>query len=418
MHSRRHLTLALCTVLHACTHAFQIALVPLYLLMCEDLGLSRVKMATLIVTVYGGVYCLLSYPAGILADRLNRKAMLGIGLIGNAVAIGLMGVADQYWMLVALAILAGMFGTIFHPAANALASAHYPKNPGSALGLMGIGTGVGFFFGAQYSGWRAQNPGDWWPAAGWQVPCIEMGLAGILIGVLFLLLAAEVPHEKQARRAGVPLGPGMRRKAVAIALVLGLRDFAGMATISLLSIYLQKAQSFSVKQTGWLIGLMGLVSVVVTPVGVHATSGRWRLPGLAAVMILGGLTLMLIPHTPMKWLVVVLAVFQVFHLGSYAISEVSVVERVAPMMRGRVIGVYITIAGTLGSAAPWVIGYATDRMGERAGQAPNYVALFTALGALMMVASLGVRLVPALLQGPVGRVKPSAVRTQGRPHAA
>lgn len=250
MHPRRHLTLALCTLLHAFTHAYHIVLVPLYLLICADLGLSRVKLATLVVTVYAGVYCLLSYPAGILTDRLNRKMLLGVGLIGNAIAIGLMGVANDYWMLVALGIMAGVFGSVFHPAANALAAAHYPRNPGSALGILGIGTGIGFFCGAQYSGWRAQNPGAFWPAAGWQVPCIELGLAGLLVGVLFLFLAAEAPHAESARRAAAPLGPGLRRKAVGIALLVGLRDFAGGATISLLSIYLQKAHGYTVKQTG------------------------------------------------------------------------------------------------------------------------------------------------------------------------
>ena len=405
MHPRRHLTLALCTLLHAFTHAYQILLVPLYLLMCDDLGLSRVKMATLIVTVYGAVYCLLSYPAGILADRFNRKALLGIGLIGNAASIALMGAADQYWHLLALGVIAGVFGTLFHPSANALASAHYPKNPGSALGILGVGTGIGFFFGSQYAGWRAQNPGQWWNAAAWQVPCIELGLVGIVVGVIFLFLAAEAPHEATARRTGVPLGPGMRRKIVAVGLLMGLRDFAGIATVSLLSIYLQKGNGYSVKQTGWLLGLMGLVSIIATPAGVHLTSGRRRLPGLAAVMLLGGLVLILIPHTPIRWLFVVLAAFQVFHLGSYAISEVSVVERIAPMMRGRLLGVYLTIAGMFGATAPWIIGYAADVMGDRAGQASSYVPLFTLLGGLMMCAALGVRLVPALVHRPAATVE-------------
>src|SRR4051812_22449984 len=49
---RSHVTLALCTVLHAFTHAYGTMLVPLYLLMVADLRLGGVKAASLIVTLY------------------------------------------------------------------------------------------------------------------------------------------------------------------------------------------------------------------------------------------------------------------------------------------------------------------------------------------------------------------------------
>ena len=78
--NRSGITLGLCTMLHALTHALGSMLVPLYLLMRDDLRRNGVKEIALIVTVYGVVYALLSYPAGILADRMNRKVLLGVGL--------------------------------------------------------------------------------------------------------------------------------------------------------------------------------------------------------------------------------------------------------------------------------------------------------------------------------------------------
>src|SRR5688500_17342166 len=106
--SRSNLTLALCTLLHAFTHAFGSMLVPLYLLMRDDLRRGGVNEIALIVTIYGLVYCLLSYPAGILADRFNRKTLLGVGLIGNAIAITLMGATRRYELLLLLGILGGI----------------------------------------------------------------------------------------------------------------------------------------------------------------------------------------------------------------------------------------------------------------------------------------------------------------------
>src|SRR5438552_17321942 len=93
---RSHVTLLLCTILHAFTHAYGTLLVPLYLLMVSDMKLTGVSRASAVVTVYGLVYCLGSYAAGVMADRFNRRALLGVGLLGNALAITAMGLTRQY----------------------------------------------------------------------------------------------------------------------------------------------------------------------------------------------------------------------------------------------------------------------------------------------------------------------------------
>ena len=108
-------TLVLSTLLHAFTHAFAAMLVPLYLLMQADLGLKGVQPAAMIVTVYGTVYMILSYPAGVLADRVSRKRMLGAGLILNAVAIVLMGLTRRYDVLVSAGSLGGNRGDRLSP---------------------------------------------------------------------------------------------------------------------------------------------------------------------------------------------------------------------------------------------------------------------------------------------------------------
>src|SRR4051812_45684042 len=154
---RSHLTLGLITLLHMFTHAYGTILVPLYLPMRDDLKLWGVGAASLIVSIYTLVYCAMSFPAGVLADRFNRKALLGVGLILNAVAVLLMGVTRRYEMLIVLGVVGGLAGTLFHPAANALSTAHYPRSPGMAIGILSIGAAIGFFAGPRYAGWRAQT---------------------------------------------------------------------------------------------------------------------------------------------------------------------------------------------------------------------------------------------------------------------
>src|SRR5690606_24758734 len=160
-------------------------------------------------------YCLGSYAAGMLADRFDRRWLLGIGLIGNAVAILGMGLVRQYEALMALGVMAGLFGTLFHPCANALIPAHYPKKAGLAIGVMGAGAGLGFFLGPQFAGWRATTATwEWGAVADWQKPLVEFGAIGIVCGVLFILTARETRPRRSRRREGGPLAAQSAASAI------------------------------------------------------------------------------------------------------------------------------------------------------------------------------------------------------------
>jgi MFS family permease len=407
---RSILTLALCTLLHGFTHAYGTLLVPLYLLIVADLKLGGIKGASLIVTVYGLVYCFGSYAAGVVADRANRKTLLGLGLLGNAGAVLLMGLTRRYEALLALAVLAGVAGTFFHPAANALVPAHFPKAPGMAIGLLGMGSGLGFFVGPQYAGWRAQTAG--WhlgQMANWQRPCVELGAAGLIVGAVFMMLAREAPRSEPSHRPGRSAGlpKGMPLRIAAIGGILGCRDFAGVAGLSLASIYLQKAHGLNAARTGLIVGQMMLLSVLVNPLAVFLTPGNRRLPALAAVLLAGAVTASFIPYAPLRYALVVLCTFQTFQLGSYAVSDAAMLERVSASVRGRVVGLFLMIAGTFSSTGPWVMGWWTDRLGARATDPHAYGPLFGSLGIMMAVATISAPIIARLGQG--GQEAPTPV---------
>ena len=419
---RAHTTLALTTVLHAFTHLYGTLLVPLYLLMQSDLGLARTGQATLVLTVYGLTYCLGSFPAGVIADRFNRKTLLGIGLMGNAAAVLLMGVVREYELVLLLSFVGGLFGTLFHPAANALVPAHYPRSPGMAIGLLGIGSGIGMFVGPRFAGWRAESA-TWqlWDVAHWQRPLVEMGLLGLACGALYLLVASEArTADPQPRSA-----PGsekddarewrsLRPRVLAIAAILGLRDFAGVATLTLASVFLQKAHGRSVADTGLILGAMMLVGIVANPLAVWLSPGRGRLPALAGVLVTGGAILTAIPHVAAGWVLPVLAAFQACNLGSFALADSAMLERVNPAVRGRVVGLFLTSAGTFASSAPWLMGAWIDAIGDDSTRAQGYHLPFALCGGLVALSALSVKLIDALGKahervGPISEIEPSTM---------
>jgi MFS family permease len=396
--SRSKTTLFLSTLLHAFTHAYATMLVPLYLLMVRDLNLDGVQAISLIVTVYSLVYCLGSYGAGVLADRMNRTALLGIGLVGNAIAITLMGFTRNYQLLVALGVVGGLFGTLFHPSANALVTAHFPKSPGMAIGLLGCGAGLGFFAGPQFAGWRASAARwEWMNPSDWQRPLVELGAAGIVVGLLFLLLAKDVRRPRGEDEDHPQMGPTLRNRVIALAAVLGCRDFAGVASLSLVGIYLLRAHGLDAKRTGFIVGAMMLVSVVINPIFVYFSGGRRRLPTLSAMLVLGGLVVVTLPMWPLWAVLPVMCVFQTFQLGSYAVSDAATLERVPADVRGRVVGLFLLFAGTFASTGPYVMGAWSDALGEQRMHEPMaYLPLFGALGALMIIAAFSTPLIAKL----------------------
>src|SRR5688500_12942772 len=233
-------TLWLSGVLHAFTHLYQVALLPLYLLILQDksFAIRTVEEATFLVTVLMLSYFIPAYPVGVLADRFSKRKLLALGLAINALGFVGLALSKNYGQAIACMIVSGVGGSAFHPAATALIARLFPDATGKAFGLLGIGASAGFFFGPIYSGWRGGH-------AGWRAPVLELGIVGILAAITFLFLAdEEPPHE--AHSASTPAN-GLFPSAslwlifICAAFCFSLRDFAGSAMGSLGSLYLQNA---------------------------------------------------------------------------------------------------------------------------------------------------------------------------------
>src|SRR2546427_10082335 len=113
-------------VLLAFTHVYQVALMPLYLLIQRDFKFESVSQATLLLTVMMIGYFVPSYPMGVLADKLNRKKLLGFGLGINALGFIGLALAPNYGCALAAVLVAGFGGRFFHPAATSLGGRLFP----------------------------------------------------------------------------------------------------------------------------------------------------------------------------------------------------------------------------------------------------------------------------------------------------
>lgn len=399
--NHRGRTLALAAVLHAFTHIYQMALVPLYLPIQKFYHRDTVDDATLLVTALLVAYFGPSYMMGVMADRFSRKKLLSLGLMINALGFIGLALAPSYPLALACVILAGLGGSFFHPAATALVARLYPTNTGRALGLLGIGASVGFCVGPLYAGWRAYTTGDWrWPVA-------ELGIFGLIMAALFAWLADEHGAiDSQAEKSATPgtikktaepmfPTPALWLMFLAAAFVFLLRDFAGSSMSTVGSLFLQKARGFDLEKTGLTISVLFIASAISNPIFGHF-SDRARLRWAAVLIIISAGFVVAFPHVPVPWIVPTLLVYGFFFLASYPIVEAALMEAVPDSVRGRVFGLFITIGGLLGNLSHYLMGKWVVSFGARANEVPAYYSLYGWLALFLLASLIGLPCLRAL----------------------
>lgn len=386
-------TLCLAGALHAFTHAYQVALLPLYLLMQRDFKFASVGQATSLVTVMMIAYFLPSYPMGVLADRVSRKTLLGWGLLINAGGFTILALVPKYAGAVAAMILAGIGGSFYHPAATAMVARLYPIGTGKALGWVGVGASVGFFVGPLYAGWRAGALEATRGAAAWRQPVLELGLLGIVMAGCFAWLADPEKPAPASGRKPVSTGkifptPVLWLFFFAAAFAFSLRDFTGTSMGSLGSLFLQEARGYDTRLAGFAISGIFVASAISNPL-FGGLSDRGRKRWTMFLLLVSAALVALFPHVPTGWTFPTLLGYGFFFMASYPTIEAALMESVPDEVRGRVFGLFIMVGGLIGNLSHWVVGHEVERMGDGAQVAASYFPLYTALAGLILLSLLG-----------------------------
>jgi len=155
----------------------------LLLLRLNEIGFS-VAEVILAYVGYNAVYALVSYPAGVLADRLSKPAVFGIGLVFFAIGYGGLGMTDDplaAWLLI------GVYG-IFTGCTDGVGKAWISSLTGQDLQA----SAQGVFQGA--SGFAMLIAGVWagllWGTNG-QLPLLISGAVGAVFAVVLLGVAVR-----------------------------------------------------------------------------------------------------------------------------------------------------------------------------------------------------------------------------------
>jgi MFS family permease len=229
-----------------------------FLLTDTQLGL----MSGLAFALMGG---LVAIPLARLADRGNRKLIIGGSFAAWTIMTAVSGMATNYLQLLGARIGVGVGEAGCVPATHSMLGDYYPRAlRARALAAHTAGTYLGFLGGMLGGGILVQT-------VGWRSGFMILGVAGLVMSVVFQLTIRE-PKRVDALKRG-PINKGMFKELGDLwafgGLVLAFA-FVGLAgaTMTWLPSYFERAFALSPLHIGLGLGLcLGLASAVGAMVG-------------------------------------------------------------------------------------------------------------------------------------------------------
>ena len=216
---------------------------PLILLALTDklnLTYSQVGIASMAWSLTSS----LSQPFfGWLGDKRGSRTIAVLGVMAIAVTVGIMRFVDNYFILLPLAVIAGLGSAAFHPQGATLAAQTAPEQRGSAASIFMLGGNGGYAFGP-ILGTAA------FAVAGAYLPGAFAGLGLAQAGVVYWALAHQ---HKGAPKPISAKTDAVARAALSVIITLSLVIFFRSWIHSTVSTYIPqvyKAQGFSNVEAG------------------------------------------------------------------------------------------------------------------------------------------------------------------------
>jgi MFS family permease len=350
------------------SHFLQLTLPPLFPLLKSEFDVPYVALG-LVMTAFYAASGFGQTVSGFLVDRFGARRVLLAGMTVFAVAVAATGLASSYWMLLPLALVAGVGNSVFHPADYAIFNASV--SPGwlaraySVHGIFGtVGWVVAPVVVVSVAG-----------VAGWRAALLVAGALALAaaLGVTRATRPLAGHHELRGRPAARPLAADVRVllsppivaafayfTLLATALV-GIQTFAVTAMVAIYEVPIALATG---ALTGFYLGNAGGVLAG----GVLADRTRRHDVVAATGMLLGAvLTVVVGSGGVATGLLILVMGLAGFCLGATSPSRDMLVRGATPRgASGKVFG-FVYSGLDLGSlAGPPVYGWLLDRGEPRA----------------------------------------------------
>lgn len=354
---------------------------PLLAFLAHGLAVD-LRTASLLVTVQVAA-SMISPLGGRLADARGERATMSIGLALFCLGAAACALARSFVPFLLGYGLIGLATALYHPSAQAYASARTPyARRGQILGILELTWALAALVGVATLSPLIERADSWWPAF------VILLIAGVvvLVGTALGLPDAERP-ERKAQSTRASIAPLLQRHVVAILALAFLCTIASELVFVVYAGWLQQSFAATTEQIGLVFGSLGFVELAgsggATLLVDRLGKRRAVLLGFAGTAIFQAL----LPVSSGHW-ILFLPLFLLFDLCfEFAIvASFPLISGVLPMARGTMLALGVTSIG-LGRVVGSLLG---PPLWERFGFAANGLL---AAGLTLLGVAIGILMV-------------------------
>ncbi|SPF42309.1 putative Arabinose efflux permease [Candidatus Sulfotelmatobacter kueseliae] len=327
----------------------------------RDFALSYVQLGYL-ATAFTVVLSLASFPLGMLADRISRRAVISAGVLFWSGATFFSGLAGSFRALLMARGLVGIGEAAYTPAGAAVISASFPQEVRARVqGAFDMGMFIGGATGIALGGLIAAS-------FGWRFAFFLVGIPGVVLGLTALRLPKSVAS---IAKESMPVRELLRVPAFLALLASGwFCSFAGYTYVAWGPELVQDYKGFSARQAGLALGLtivLGGTIGIATGAYLSDLLAKLRSWGRAVIVpigfVLGAPAIYFSLHASGK-----IHFLLFFGLGAFFLSwyhgplTATIHDLVPPRGHATALGFYYLFVNLFSMAvAPVVIGRLADR---------------------------------------------------------
>ena len=266
--------------------------IPFLTYLVEDLAIDQNITSIgiwvgLLMTSYSAAQFLFSPIWGGLSDRIGRRPVLMIGLVGNTVFFTMFGLANTLLMALAARFLAGVFNGNIAVARAYIGDVSTPKQLATRMGLIGAAFGLGFTIGP-FLGGELSSPASRWDLFAdsifetypYLLPCLLASVLSIFSLLLaFRYLPESLAPESRSKRASQSWSSTMKDTASNVKRMLATKNIGSLMWVTFLYMFgftvmhavfilftqmdpSQGGLGFSEADNGRIFALIGIIGII------------------------------------------------------------------------------------------------------------------------------------------------------------
>ncbi|MDG1550210.1 MAG: MFS transporter [Candidatus Poseidoniaceae archaeon] len=302
--------------------------IPFLTYLVEDLadsqGIVEVGIwVGILMTSYSAAQFLFSPIWGSISDRIGRRPVLMIGLVGNTVFFTMFGLANTLIVALIARFLAGVFNGNIAVARAYIGDVSTPKQLATRMGLIGAAFGLGFTIGP-FIGGELSDPASRWSAFEstifetypYLLPCIAASVLSLLsLIVAYKNLPESLPVELRSKKSNVNLISRFKSSSKNIASTLFSGSISVVIWMTMLFVFgftimhavfilytgmdvSSGGLSFNEAQNGRIFAVIGIAGILTQGILIGPLSRKFGSRRLLPISCLvTGLGLTLIPYT-------------------------------------------------------------------------------------------------------------------------